>query len=87
LSQRHLSGKAMVKWIEYLNYRSQYDELINDMVGIPIIYRQGTEQSMRWFLKSGAIGNRFRRDYQQLFDVCLAGLTVIKEMKENTDAD
>jgi hypothetical protein len=76
----------MVKWIEYLNYRTDYECLIDDMIGIPIIYRNGTEQSMRWFLEHAAKGNRFRRGYQKLFDTCLVGLIVIEEMKEDNDA-
>ena len=83
LSQRHLSGIHMIKWIEYLNARSEYDELIQGMAGVPYIYEQGKPESMKWFLKRGARGNRFRRDYEKLVNACQTGLCVIEEMKED----
>ena len=85
MSQRHLSGKAMVKWIEYLNCRTDYDELVKGMVGVPPIHEQGTLEAMQWFLKKGARGNRFRRDYPKLIDACIVGLTAIEELREEDD--
>lgn len=87
MSQRHLSGKAMVKWIEYLNYRTDYDELVKGMVGVPSVHDQGTIEAMQWFLKRGARGNRFRRDYPKLIDACIAGLCVIEELREEDNED
>lgn len=87
MSQRHLSGKAMVKWIEYLNHRTDYDELVKGMVGVPPIHEQGTIEAMQWFLKKGARGNRFRRDYPKLIDACISGLCAVEELHEENDED
>jgi len=77
----------MIKWIEYLNHRTDYDELIKQMIGIPPIHEQGTSEAMQWFLKRGARGNRFRRDYQKLVEACIMGLVIIEEIRELNDAD
>lgn len=73
----------MVKWIEYLNCRTEYEDLVKGMVGVPPIYEQGTIEAMKWFLEKGARGNRFRRDYCKIHDACVIGLCAIEEMKED----
>ena len=72
----------MIKWIEYLNACTEYDELIDDMAGIPFSYRIGNLSSMKWFLEHGARGNRFRKSYDKLIDACMVGVCAIEEMKE-----
>ena len=56
-------------FIEYLNYRSEYETLVSGFV-LPKDKYQGTIDSMQWFLEKGHTANRFRKGFNEALEVC-----------------
>lgn len=56
-------------FIQYLNYRSEYETLVSGFV-LPEDKYQGTIDSMQWFLEKGHTANRFRKGFNEAVKVC-----------------
>ena len=65
-----------MKFIQYLNARSEYERLVSGFV-LPEDKYQGTIDSMQWFLKKGYTANRFRKGFDDVTELCHH---VLKEM-------
>ena len=58
-----------MKFIDYLNCRSEYERLVSGFV-LPEDKYHGTIQSMKWFVKKGYTANRFRKGFDDALEVC-----------------
>ncbi len=65
-------------FIQYLNYRSEYENLASGFI-LPEDKYHGTIESMKWFLKKGHTINRFRKGFDDATELCHH---VLKEMKK-----
>jgi len=65
-----------MKFIQYLNARSEYERLVSGFV-LPEDKYQGTIDSMQWFLEKGHTANRFRKGFDDVTELCHH---VLKEM-------
>ena len=58
-----------MSFIQYLNYRSEYETLVSGFV-LPEDKYHGTIESMKWFVKKGYTANRFRKGFGDALEVC-----------------
>ena len=56
-------------FIQYLNYRSEYERIVSGFV-LPEDKYQGTIDSMQWFLEKGHTANRFRKGFDDVTELC-----------------
>lgn len=65
-----------IDWIKFLVYRTDYEEYIQEMNSIPKRYLEGTIESMKWFINTGGRTNRFKKNFNNLIEVCQLGLEI-----------
>lgn len=58
-----------MKFIDYLNRRSEYEMLVSGFV-LPDDKYHGTIDSMEWFVKKGHTANRFRKGFDDALSIC-----------------
>jgi len=63
---------------EILNLRYQWEELVKDMV-LPSKGKEGTIDNIKWFITSGAKGNRFRKGYDEALNIANQIVSIYNE--------
>ena len=62
------SKKSEMNIFDILNLRSQWEDLVKDFQ-MEDDRKQGTIDNIKWFIKHGLIGNRFRKGCDDAYEI------------------
>lgn len=61
-------SSAKISVFEYLNLRSEWENLVQDF-NIDEHRKYGTVDNLKVFIKDGAVGNRFRKGFDEAMEI------------------